>query len=264
MTATPAMANVEKVDVLTVRHWNESLFSFSTSRWQGLRFEAGQFVTLGLEIGGRPLMRAYSIVSAPYEERLEFLSIKVPDGPLTSQLQHLRPGARVLMGRKASGSLLLADLTPARHLYLFSTGTGLAPFMSVIRDPQTFERFEKIILLHGVRRVDDLAYRDYLENELPHDDHLGEAIRRQFIYCPAVTREAFARRGRIDELVDAGGLEREFGLPPLNPDTDRAMLCGSSAMLASVSCMLARRGFRVSPGIGQFGEFVVERAFADK
>ena len=258
------MSNFEKVRVLDVQHWNESLFSFSTSRWQGLRFDAGQFVTLGLEIEGRPLLRAYSVVSPHYEERLDFLSIKVAQGPLTSQLQHLQPGDTVLMGRKASGSLLVSDLTPARNLYLFSTGTGLAPFMSVIRDPQTYERFEKVILLHGVRRVNDLAYREYLTHELQRDEYLGDAVRQQFIYCPAVTREDFERQGRIDELVDRGRLEHEFGLPPLNPRTDRAMICGSTAMLKTVSTMLESRGFRVSAGIGQPGEFVVERAFADK
>jgi ferredoxin/flavodoxin---NADP+ reductase len=258
------MAPFEKVTVLNVQHWNESLFSFSTSRWQGLRFDSGQFVTLGMEIEGRPLLRAYSVASPNYEERLDFLSIKVPHGPLTSRLQHLQPGDHLLMGRKASGSLLVSDLTPARNLYLFSTGTGLAPFMSVIRDPQTYERFEKVILLHGVRRLNDLAYRDYLTHELPRHEYVGDAVRQQLIYCPSVTREPFERQGRVDELVDGGVLEREFGLPPLKPTTDRAMICGSPAMLKTVSDMLQRRGFQLSPGIGQPGEVVIERAFADK
>lgn len=258
------MSQFDSARVLEVRHWNDTLFSFSTTRSRSFRFECGQFVTLGLEVGGRPLMRAYSMVSPNHGERLEFLSIKVPDGPLTSRLQHIQPGDTLLMGRKASGSLLVSDLTPARRLYLFGTGTGLAPFMSVVRDPQTYERFEQVVLIHGVRRVSDLAYRHCLTHDLPADPDLGELVRGRLLYCPTVTREPFMRRGRVDRLVDDGLLEREFGLPPLNPESDRAMICGSPEMLGTVSRMLERRGLRVSPGIGQPGQFVIERAFAEK
>src|ERR1700760_3365685 len=160
--------------VIDVHHWNDTLFSFRTTRDPGFRFESGHFVMIGLEVDGRPLMRAYSIASAHYEEHLEFFSIKVQDGPLTSRLQHLKVGDDVLVGRKPTGTLVLTDLLPGRNLYLFATGTGLAPFMSIIRDPDTYERFAKVILVHGVRKVDELAYADLIAYDLPRHDHLGE------------------------------------------------------------------------------------------
>lgn len=258
------MAAFETEHVLDVRHWNGHLFSFTCTRDAGLRFENGQFLMIGLMNEGRPLVRAYSVASANYEEHLEFFSIKVPNGPLTSRLQHLKEGDEILISRKPTGTLLLHDLKPARHLYLLSTGTGLAPFLSLIRDPETYERFDKVVLTHGVRHVDDLAYRHYIEHELPQHEYLGEMVREKLIYYPTVTREPFRYQGRLDALLDSGRLCADIGLPPLDPANDRAMICGSPAMLASLSELLDRRGFIVSPRIGTPGDYVIERAFVEK
>jgi len=258
------MAAFNTEQVLSVRHWNDSLFSFTTTRDPALRFHNGHFVMLGLEVNGKPLMRAYSIASANYEENLEFLSIKVQDGPLTSRLQHLKEGDSVLVSKKPVGTLVVDDLKPGKHLYLFATGTGLAPFMSIIKDPDVYERFEKVILLHGVRHKSELAYSDFIENELPNNEYFGEAVRDKLIYYPTVTREPFKHQGRITHVVETGVLFTDIGLPPLDPAVDRAMLCGSPHMLADVSGMLDKRGFQVSPGVGQPGDYVVERAFVDK
>ena len=190
------MAAYEVEKVLTVHHWNESLFTFTCTRGPSLRFESGHFVMVGLMVDGKALMRAYSIASAHWEEHLEFFSIKVQDGPLTSRLQHLKVGDEVLVGRKPTGTLVLTDLLPGRFVYLFATGTGLAPFMSIIRDPDTYERFEKIVLVHGVRKVDELAYADLIAQELPQHDHLGEQVREKLVYYPTVTREPFRNQGR--------------------------------------------------------------------
>lgn len=257
-----AAFNTEKV--LSVHHWNDKLFSFTTTRDTALRFHNGHFVMIGLQVEGKPLMRAYSIASANYEENLEFLSIKVPNGPLTSRLQHLQPGDEVLVSRKPVGTLVVDDLRPGKHLYLFATGTGLAPFMSIIKDPDVYERFEKVILIHGVRYKSELAYHDYIRNELPANEYFGEFVRDKLIYYPTVTREPFRNEGRITKLVETGKLFEDIGLPPLNPETDRGMICGSPAMLADVSAMLDSRGFTVSPGVGQPGDYVIERAFAEK
>lgn len=258
------MAAFETERVLAVRHWNEHLFSFTCTRDAGLRFENGQFLMIGLLVDGRPLVRAYSVASANYEEHLEFFSIKVPNGPLTSRLQHLKEGDEILISRKPTGTLLLQDLKPGRHLYLLSTGTGLAPFLSVIRDPETYERFGKVVLTHGVRNVDDLAYRDYIEQELPQHEYLGEMVREKLLYYPTVTREPFHHQGRLDELLASGKLCADIGLPPLDVANDRAMICGSPAMLSSLSQLLDSRGFQVSPRIGTPGDYVIERAFVEK
>ncbi len=219
---------------------------------------------IGLQVEGKPLMRAYSIASANYEENLEFLSIKVQDGPLTSKLQHLKAGDQILVSRKPVGTLVVDDLKPGKHLYLFATGTGLAPFMSIIKDHEIYERFEKVVLLHGVRYVSELAYADYIQNELPSNEFFGDAVREKLIYYPTVTREPFRNQGRITELVESGKLFDDIGLPPLNPEQDRAMLCGSPHMLSDISAMLDARGFEVSNGVGQPGDYVVERAFVEK
>ncbi|MBT2117338.1 ferredoxin--NADP+ reductase [Dyella sp. SG562] len=250
--------------VIDVHHWNDTLFSFRTTRDPGFRFDSGQFVMIGLETEGRPLMRAYSIASAHWEEHLEFFSIKVPNGPLTSRLQHLKPGDPVTVSRKPTGTLVLNDLKPGRHLYLLGTGTGLAPFLSVIRDPDTYERFDKIVLAHGVRHVNDLAYSDYLERELPAHEYLGELVREKLIYYPSVTREPFRNRGRITDAIADGLMSQTIGLPPLNPDTDRVMLCGSPSMLEDACALLDGRGFHASPRTREPGDYVVERAFVEK
>jgi ferredoxin--NADP+ reductase len=258
------MAAFNTEQVLSVHHWNDTLFSFTTTRDPALRFHNGHFVMLGLEVEGKPLMRAYSIASANYEENLEFLSIKVPNGPLTSRLQHLKAGDSILVSRKPVGTLVVDDLKPGRNLYLFATGTGLAPFMSIIKDPDVYERFEKVVLLHGVRFKSELAYSDYIQNELPNNEYFGEAVREKLVYYPTVTREPFIHEGRITHVVETGQLFQDTGLPVIDPAHDRAMLCGSPAMLADVGAMLDKRGFVVSPGVGQPGDYVVERAFVDK
>jgi len=250
--------------VIDVHHWNDSLFSFRTTRDPGFRFDSGQFVMIGLEVDGRPLMRAYSIASANYEEHLEFFSIKVPNGPLTSRLQHLKPGDPLIVSRKATGTLVLNDLKPGKNLYLLGTGTGLAPFMSLVRDPETYDRYEKIVIAHGVRNVNDLAYQDYLENELPQHEYLGELVREKLIYYPSVTREPFRNRGRITDAIVDGVMSETIGLPPLDPAHDRVMLCGSPSMLDDTSALLDGRGFQVSPRTREPGDYVIERAFVEK
>lgn len=258
------MAAFNSEQVLSVRHWNDTLFSFTTTRDPALRFHNGHFVMLGLEVDGKPLMRAYSIASANYEENLEFFSIKVPNGPLTSRLQHLREGDSILVSKKPVGTLVADDLKPGQHLYLFATGTGLAPFLSIIKDPDIYERFDKVVLMHGVRYASELAYADYIERELPQNEYFGELLRDKLIYYPTVTREPFRNQGRITSLVESGRLFEDIGLPPLDPAVDRAMVCGSPAMLADISQMLNQRGFVVSSSVGVPGDYVFERAFAEK
>jgi ferredoxin/flavodoxin---NADP+ reductase len=250
--------------VLSVTHWNDSLFSFTTTRDESFRFENGQFVMIGLEHNGKPLLRAYSIASPNYEEQLEFFSIKVPNGPLTSILQNIKPGDPILVGRKPTGTLLLPDLKPGRHLFLLSTGTGLAPFISLIQDPDAYEKFEKIILVHGVRKINDLAYREFITQDLPNHEFLGEEVRNKLIYYPTVTREDFYNQGRLTDLLETGKLLADIGLPPLNPETDRAMLCGSPQMLDDTCRILDAAGLVVSPRIGIAGDYVIERAFVEK
>jgi ferredoxin--NADP+ reductase len=255
------MGAFQTEEVLWIRHWNDRLFSFGTSRRPGFRFANGQFVMVGLQVDGKPLMRAYSIASPNYEDELEFFSIKVQDGPLTSRLQHLQVGDTVLVGTKPVGSLVLCDLHPGRNLYLLSTGTGMAPFLSLVRDPEAYEQYEHVVLVHGVRRVSDLAYQDYLRDELPRHEYLGDAVREKFLYYPTVTREPYEHTGRIPELIDSGRLFADLGLPPLDPAQDRAMLCGSMAMLKDVSACLDGHGMKISSSQGEPGDYVIERAF---
>jgi len=259
------MAAFNTETVLSVHHWNDTLFSFTTTRDAALRFHNGHFVMLGLTVDNKPLMRAYSIASPNYNDTLEFLSIKVPNGPLTSRLQHLHVGDEVLVSKKPVGTLVLDDLKPgAQHLYLFATGTGLAPFMSIIQDPDTYERFEKVVLIHGVRFVSELAYAGFIQHELPAHELLGDWVREKLLYYPTVTREPFRHQGRITALVESGQLFQDIALPPLNPASDRAMICGSPAMLKDISALLDQRGFGISPGIGHAGDYVIERAFVEK
>jgi ferredoxin--NADP+ reductase len=255
------MATIGTERVLTVHHWSDTVFSFTTTRDESLRFDNGHFVMMGLLIEGKPLMRAYSIASANYEEFLEFLSIKVANGPLTSRLQNIRPGDEVLVSRKPTGTLLLHDLRPGKRLYLLSSGTGLAPFMSIIKDPETYERFEKVILVHGVRYRSELAYRDFIEWELTHHEYLGEQVRNKLVYFPTVTRERFRYQGRVTSLMETGKLFSDIGMPDLDPDHDRVMICGSPAMLTDISAMLDARGFQISSHVGEPGDYVVERSF---
>ncbi len=250
--------------VLTVTHWNDSYFSFTTTRDSGLRFVNGQFVMLGLPIGGKLVRRAYSIASANWDETLEFFSIKVPGGVFTSALQEIRPGDRIHVSRKPVGTLVLQDLRPGKRLWLLATGTGLAPFLSITRDPETWERYEAVYVVHGVRRVDDLAYRSLFERELPQHEWLGPAVRGRLRYVPVVSREPFVREGRITTLLRDGSLERSIPTAPLDPAHDRLMLCGGPSMLADLRALLDARGFVASPSQGVPGDYVFERAFVER
>lgn len=251
--------------VQSVHHWDDKLFSFKTSRSPGLRFRNGEFIMIGLMVEGKPLLRAYSIASANHEDHLEFFSIKVQSGALTSKLQHLEPGNDVLIGSKPTGTLVTDDLRAgASNLYLMSTGTGLAPFLSIVQDPAIYENFEKIVLFHGTRYVSELAYHDWLRYGLPEHPLLGEWVREKLIYYPAVTREPYPNQGRLTDLIRSGELGDKIGLPNLNPETDRAMLCGSPSMLSDVSTLLDDLGFVISPRTGGEGDYVVERAFVER
>jgi ferredoxin/flavodoxin---NADP+ reductase len=249
--------------VLSVRHWTEQLFSFTSTRSPSLRFNSGEFVMLGLETTGRPLVRAYSLASPNYEDELEFFSIKVPDGPLTSRLQHLKEGDRILVGRKPTGTLVIDNLRPGRTLYLLSTGTGLAPFMSIVRDPATYERFAKIVLVHGCRQVAELAYGERIAEELPRHELVGDMVREQLIYYPTVTREPFRNRGRITDLISSGQLFRDTGLDPIDAAHDRVMMCGSPQMLLEMREVLEPLGFEEGSSSAP-GTFVVEKAFVER
>ena len=249
--------------VLSVHHWTDRLFSFTTTRDAGLRFSNGHFTMIGLRRDdGRPLLRAYSFVAPNHESHLEFLSIKIPNGELTSRLSHVRPGDPILVGRKPTGTLRIAHLRPAKNLYLLATGTGIAPFMSIIRDPTTYEQFERIVLVHGVRQVSELAYRAYILGDLPRHEVLGELVQRQLVYYPTVTREPFERQDRIPRLIESGRMAHDLSLPDLGPATDRVMICGSPAMLRDLKRLCEARGFEEG-NTGEPGDFVVERAFAE-
>ena len=256
------MTHLSEEKVLSVHHWNERLFSFTTTRNPGLRFRSGHFLMMGLEVDGRPLLRAYSVASAHYEDHLEFYSIKVPNGPLTSRLAHVRPGDPVYVSRKPTGTLVLSNLLPGKRLYLLGTGTGLAPFMSLIRDPEVYERFEEVVVVHGVRLVSELGYSDYIRHELPRNALIGDAVRAQLRYYPTVTREPYPNQGRITQLLERGTLTRDLGLPPLDAADDRVMICGSSAMLRDTTAILERWGFEEGSSAAP-AHYVIERAFAD-
>lgn len=258
------MAKYATETVTDVKHWNDTLFSFKTTRDDGLRFRNGEFIMIGLEDEPKPLMRAYSIASANYDEYLEFYSIKAPNGALTSRLQHLKVGDEVLIGSKPTGTLVPDDLKSGRHLFLFATGTGLAPFLSIIKDPDVYDRFEKVILFHGVRFLSELGYHDWLSDGLKKHEYLGEVISEKLCYYPAVTRESFRHQGRLTDLVASGKLCEDLGLPQLNPETDRAMVCGSPAMLEDTCKMLDELGFEISPKTGVQGDYVIERAFVER
>jgi ferredoxin/flavodoxin---NADP+ reductase len=249
--------------VLAVHHWTDRLFTFKTTRDQTLRFSNGHFTMIGLRVNGKPLLRAYSIVSANYEDHLEFLSIKVPEGPLTSRLQHIKEGDSIIVGRKSTGTLLIDYLLPGKRLFLLSTGTGLAPFMSIVRDPATYEKFEQIILVHGVRQKDELAYHDLLVEHLPSHEFLGDMVTSQLRYYPTVTREAYRNMGRVTDLLQTGKLFEDLELPPLNAEEDRVMICGSPAMLRDLKHLLEGQGF-AEGNTSTPGGFVIERAFAEQ
>jgi ferredoxin--NADP+ reductase len=249
--------------VLAVRHWTDTLFSFRATRDTGFRFQNGQFAMIGLEVDGRPLLRAYSMASANHEEELEFFSIKVADGPLTSRLQKIQEGDTILVGRKATGTLITDNLIPGERLLLLSTGTGLAPFASLIKDPEVYDRFETIVLVHGCRQVSELAYGEQLVANLREDELFGPLLAEKLIYYPTVTREPFRNRGRITDLIASKQLFDDVGLPPLDIATDRIMMCGSPAMLEELKQMFEARGF-AEGNHSEPGHFVIEKAFVER
>jgi ferredoxin--NADP+ reductase len=249
--------------VTWVHHWTDRLFSFRTTRDPGFRFQSGQFVMVGLaKEDGKPLVRAYSIASPSWHEELEFYSIKVPDGPLTSRLQHLKEGDQVLIGRKPTGTLVLDGLKPGKRLYMLGTGTGLAPWLSLARDPEVYDRFEQVVVTHTVRNVADLNYREMFEHDLAADEILGELIGDKLRYYPTVTREPFRTQGRITNLIGSGQMFRDLGNPPFNPAEDRVMLCGGPSVLVDLKQQLLDLGY-VEGSLAQPGDFVLERAFVE-
>ena len=249
--------------VTWVQHWTPSLFSFRTTRDPAFRFSSGQFVMVGLaKDDGKPLVRAYSIASPAWHEELEFYSIKVPDGPLTSRLQSIKVGDEVLVGRKPTGTLVLDGLKPGKRLYMLGTGTGLAPWLSLARDPEVYDRFDDVVVTHTVREVADLNYNELLSGALAQDEILGEIIGPKLKYYPTVTREDFLTKGRITDLIDSGQLFRDLGTPPFDPAVDRVMLCGGPSVLVDLKQQLLDRGY-VEGSLAEPGDFVLERAFVE-
>jgi ferredoxin--NADP+ reductase len=257
------MSAFNEEQVLSVHHWTERLFTFTTTRDSSLRFSNGHFTMIGLRVHENPLLRAYSIVSANYEDHLEFLSIKVEEGPLTSRLQHIQVGDSIIVGRKPTGTLLIDYLLPGKRLFLLSTGTGLAFFIIFIRYTETYERFEQIVLVHGVRQVDELAYHDVLVEHLPRHELLGDIIRDKLLYYPTVTRELYKNMGRVTHLIENGRLFKDLKLPPQDRAHDRVMICGSPGMLVDLKALLEKHGFHEGNTTTP-GDFVIERAFVEK
>ncbi|MEQ1616305.1 MAG: ferredoxin--NADP reductase [Hyphomicrobiaceae bacterium] len=248
--------------VLDIQHYTDKLFSFTTTRSPTFRFESGQFAMIGLEVDGKPLLRAYSMASANWDDKLEFFSIKVPDGPLTSRLQHIKTGDEVLIGAKPTGTLLLDNLTPAKRLILLATGTGFAPFASILRDPEAWERFETVVVAYGCRQVAELEYATQLVVRVRDDELLGEMIGDKLRYYATVTREPYHHQGRVTDLLRTGKLMADLQLPPLNAATDRVMICGNPQMTLELRRMLPSFGL-TEANSSTPAEFVIERAFVD-
>ena len=251
-----------KEKVIDVHHWTDKTFSFKTTRDMSFRFKNGEFAMIGLEIEGRPLLRAYSVVSPNHENHLEFLSIKVPNGPLTSRLQYIKNDDEILINSKPTGTLVCDYLLPGRNLFLLSTGTGLAPFMSIVRDPETYEKFDKIILTHTVRNPKELAYEDMLK-KLNSDEIYSEVTKGKFVYFNTVTRDKWPRTGRITQWIRENKLWNEVGVDRFDPKQDRVMICGSEDMTNELKSMFEKLGSEEGSTKVQ-GGFVIEKAFAEK
>ncbi|ADO42535.1 ferredoxin--NADP reductase [Ketogulonicigenium vulgare] len=248
--------------VTKVTHYSDGLFAFRMTRPQSLRFRSGEFVMIGLPgDNGKPILRAYSIASPSWDEELEFYSIIVPDGPLTSRLQHIKEGDQIILRPKPVGTLVLDALTPAKRVYFFATGTGFAPFASLLRDPETYERFEEVIITHTCREVAELTYGRQLLEDLANDPLIGE-FAHQVKYYPTTTREESAKMGRITALIESGQMFTDLGLPPLDPAVDRAMVCGNLAFNLDIKALLEKAGLREGANSDP-AEFVIEKAFVD-
>ena len=247
--------------VLSVRHWTDSLFSFRVTRPQSLRFRSGEFVMIGLlDERGKPLLRAYSIASPSWDEELEFYSIKVPDGPLTSKLQHIQPGDEIILRPKPVGTLVHDALLPGKNVWFLATGTGIAPFASLMRDPETYEKFDRVIMMHTCRTVAELEYGRQLVESLKDDPLIGEMVEGKLLYYPTTTREEFHHRGRITDNLTSGKVFADLGIEPMDPSRDRAMVCGSLAFNKDVMAVLEGFGLREGAN-SEPREFVVEKAF---
>lgn len=256
----PNAPTAEKV--LSVEHYTDRLFRFRLTRPQSFRFRSGEFVMLGLpKEDGKPLLRAYSVASPAWDEELEFYSIKVPDGPLTSRLQKIQPGDEVLLGKKPTGTLVLDALTPGKRLYMFSTGTGFAPFASLVRDPETYEKFEEVIVTHTCREVSELQYSSQLVEDLINDPLIGEMAQGKVKLYTSCTREEHQCMGRITDLIDSGKLFEDLGVPALDPATDRAMICGSMDMIKDTAARMEKAGLNEGSNAAP-AEYVIEKAFA--
>jgi len=257
------MSNIREETVLEATHWTDKLFTLKTTRDPSFRFDSGQFAMIGLEVEGKPLMRAYSMVNASYDDHLEFLSIKAPNGALTTRLQHVKPGDKILVNRKTTGTLTLDNLKDGKRLYMLATGTGLAPFLSLIKDPTVYERFEQVILCHGCRHISELVYQDLILQDLPQNEFFGEEVLQKLVYYPSVTREPFKHQGRLTKLIDDGQMFEDLGVPAFDPAVDRAMICGNPNMMTEISERLEARGF-VMGSLNAPGDYVIEKAFAEK
>lgn len=261
-TASAIPAGVYAETVTDVQHYTDRLFRFRMTRPAEFRFRSGEFVMIGLMVDGKPIYRAYSVASPAWDEELEFFSIKVPDGPLTQHLQKLAVGDTVLMRKKPTGTLVNDALIPGKRLYMFSTGTGIAPFASLIRDPETYEKYDQVILTHTCREVSELKYGFDLIEEIRNHEFLTEIVGDKLIHYPTVTREPFKTQGRITDLMRNGKLFSDLGVPPLDPAVDRGMICGSAAMLKETKELLIAAGLTEGAN-SKPAEFVIERAFVD-
>lgn len=258
----PAPAGCHCLEVKEVQHYTDSLFRFRVSRPREFRFRSGEFVMIGLPNADKPVFRAYSVASPSWDEELEFFSIKVPDGPLTEHLQKIQPGDTVLMRKKPTGTLVNDALLPGKRVWMFSTGTGIAPFASLIRDPETYDKFDQVILTHGCRTVPELKYGIDLVENLREDPLVGDLVRDKLLHYPTVTREDYVRQGRLTDLITSGKLFDDLDLPRMGPEEDRAMICGSMAMLKDIKALCLDHGLEEGAN-NKPAQFVVERAFVD-
>ncbi|MGC1427242.1 MAG: ferredoxin--NADP reductase [Albidovulum sp.] len=260
-TAKPVRTLPDAQTVTSVQHWTDRLFSFRVSRPQSLRFRSGEFVMIGLMgENGKPLLRAYSIASPNWDEELEFYSIKVPDGPLTSKLQHIKPGDEIILRPKPVGTLVHDALLPGKRVWFLATGTGIAPFASLMRDPETYEKFDQVIMMHTCREVAELEYGRKLVEDLQEDPLIGEMVAGKLLYYPTTTREESAHMGRITDNLTSGKVFEDLGIPPMSQENDRAMVCGSLAFNVDVKAVL--EGFGLREGANSDPqEYVVEKAF---
>lgn len=249
--------------VLSVHHYTDRLFKFRLTRPQSFRFRSGEFIMIGLrQENGKPLLRAYSLASPNWDDTVEFYSIKVPDGPLTSQLQNIQQGDTVLLGKKPVGTLVLDALKPAKRLWMFSTGTGFAPFASLLRDPETYEKFDDVIVTHSCREVAELAYSSEIVDGFLNDPEICEIAQGKLRLYQSCTREDFTHKGRVTDLIRSGQLFDDLAVPRLSPETDRAMICGSIEMTKELKSLMEEHGLREGANSDP-ADFVIERAFVD-